>query len=368
MRVLFVAGHTAGACYPLVPLAQAVRLGGHEVFVAGHEDVLPVVAAAGLPGVAISSRTLSDFLVDRRGRTVELPEPGHEHDLAVGRVFGRFAADGLDGLLALVRDWRPDRVVGVATAYAAPLAAHDGGVPYVRFATDLAEPVVHMLAAVAELGPELEKLGLYELPAPWRSVSVAPPSLRAPDAAPALPLRHIPYETQSALPPWAHPGQDRPRVLVHDHGETRPDLLEGLRELEAEIVVTGREEGPVPPGVRAGRVPLGVAVRPGDVVVHRGRPDVVLTCLARAAAQVLLPGDPGLDEHADRLARLGAARQVGASAVPGAPVETEEVVAACREVLADPAYGQAAHRLRAEIHEMPLPADLVPLLTEEVVA
>ncbi|MER7133287.1 nucleotide disphospho-sugar-binding domain-containing protein [Streptosporangium saharense] len=369
MRVLFVAGHTAGASYPLVPLAQAVRLAGHEVFVAGHEDLVPVIASAGLPAVAVSSGRLSDFLVDRRGQTVELPEPGHERDVAVGRVFGRFAADSLDGLLALVRDWRPDRVVGVATAHAAPLAAHDGGVPYVRFATDLAEPVVHTLAAVAELGPELEKLGLYELPAPWRAVSVVPPSLRPPDATPALPLRHIPYETQTALPPWTYAGGDGPRILVGAYGEAPPerldDLLAGLRELDAEIVVTAPQEtldglGQVP-GVRLGHVPLGVAVRPGDVVVHRGHADAVLTCLARAVAQVLLPGEPGQDEHAARLAELGAARLPAAASV-------EEVVGACREVLAEPAYGQAAHRLRAEIHEMPLPADLVPLLTEEVAA
>ncbi|MEU6714064.1 nucleotide disphospho-sugar-binding domain-containing protein [Nonomuraea sp. NPDC046802] len=373
MKVLFVTGPTTESWYQMVPLCQAVRLAGHQVFVAGHEDVLSAVIASGFPAVAVSSATLPDCLVDRRGEKVELPIDGHDRDLAVGRVIGRFAARSLDGLSAFVEQWRPDRVIGDAWAPAGRLAAHRHGVPHVRFGVDIATPVGYELAAVAELGPELEKLGLFELPPSWLSLSSVPSALRPADAPPSLPVRYFPFETQMALEPWMYTRDERPRVVVSMHDQTVPwalfgparlkELMPDLPGLDAEIVVaasraTLEQVGPLPDGVRAGHAPLAVLAADCDLVVHQGYPDSVLTCLDKGVPQVFLPAHPGFVGPGEQLAELGAARVTcAAKAVPAVVADL------CGEALADPGAAKSARRLRAEAHAMPNPSRLVERIT-----
>ncbi len=283
----------------------------------------------------------------------------------------RAAQDCLDGLLAFARAWPADVVVGAAQAHAAPLVAHYLGASYVRFATDLAEPTAEALAAIAELGPELERLGLYDLPRPMFSVSVAPPSLRSADAPPALPLRHIPYAPQQrTLEPWAYTKGSRPRVLVVTKGDdsAAPDdsvprellsaIVSELAALDAEIVVSpsgpGTDTLAVPGHVRCAPVPFDVIAPTCDAVVHFGDAQLVLGCLAHGIPQAVLPATRRLEEHGARIAELGAGtmRRLADTAA-------HSVAADCAELLADSAYRGAAALLRDELRTMPLPSALV---------
>lgn len=373
MNVLFVAGPKAGSVLSMVPLAQAVRRCGHEVFVAGPASAQPVITAAGLAGVPVSSRTLTDCREDRRGETVPLPGEGHERDIAIGRTFGRFAADCLTGLLSFVELWSADVVLGAADAYAAPLVADHLGVPFVRFTTGLAEPSAEALAAIAEMGPELEKLGHYDLPRPALTVTVTPPSLRADDAPPALPLRHIPYATQRAVEPWAYVRGDRPRVLVDATGDDTAGpgggltadvlsaLVTRLAALDVELLVALPEAGAaalsVPDRVRCGPMPFDVLAPTCAAVVHFGAGLSTLGSLAHGIPQVALPATPRLENHGARIAELGAGTMT-----PLAQAGPEGVAAACAELIADASFRSAAERIRDEMHAMPLPSAFVAQL------
>ncbi|HZG05466.1 MAG TPA: glycosyltransferase [Streptomyces sp.] len=384
MRMLFVGGvggaggGGTGTVLTDVPLAQAARTAGHEVVMAVPEAVLPAVLGCGVPAVAVTSRTAGDVRAVRQGGREPAPPRGPERDTAAGRALGRLAAASLDALLDLADRWRPDLVVGAVHAYAGPLAAHRAGVPWVRFATDIAEPLAADLAAAAELAPELERLGLREVPAPAFSVSLMPPGVRPAAAPVALPLRHVPCGAQRPLEPWMYTRGDRPRVLVSAPGGTAADgtdgragrlaaLVEEIAALDVELLVAtpddaGAERLPLPGGARAGRLPLDVTVPTCDLVVHGADGGTTLTCLAHGVPQVLLPRRPEPEEHAGRLGAYGAARPVAPG--DGGP---RDVAGAVREVLADPSYRSAAERLRDEVRRMPLPDELVRELERAVV-
>ncbi|MCE7551211.1 hypothetical protein [Streptomyces thermodiastaticus] len=97
---------------------------------------------------------------------------------------------GMEGLVPLVESWRPDVIVGGSLSYAAPLLAHRYGLPWVRHALNMGEPVIIDLAAAAELVPEMDEMGLSALPAPDMDIELCPPSVRRPDAGPAQFMRY----------------------------------------------------------------------------------------------------------------------------------------------------------------------------------
>nr|QJD07468.1 DUF1205 domain-containing protein [Streptomyces sp.] len=167
MRFLFVSGGSAGAVFPITPLALAARNAGHEVIVGATENVMPLVAATGLPGAPITSRTMFDFMQrDRHGNPLEIPKDPHERNLFNGRGMARLALGSMEGLVPLVERWQPDVLVAGALSYAAPLVAHRFGLPWVRHALNMGEPSIIDLSAAAELAPELEEMGLSAIPEP----------------------------------------------------------------------------------------------------------------------------------------------------------------------------------------------------------
>ncbi|MFC6931069.1 nucleotide disphospho-sugar-binding domain-containing protein [Actinomadura yumaensis] len=88
----------------------------------------------------------------------------------------------------------------------------------------------------------------------------------------------------------------------------------------------------------------------------------LLTALAAGLPQVLVPRLPDHVRHAARIA------ETGAGAVLPAPVEDPAAIRdRLAEVLAEPAYRDAAGRLRGEMLAQPSPAAVVPEI-ERVVA
>lgn len=374
MKILFVGGNGAGTIFPDIPLAQAARNAGHEVIMTGPEVTMSAILGSGIPAVSVTERTIQDCRVNREGVLVPTPARGPERNIAIGRMFGRLAAHSFDALIDLVEQWRPDLVVSNVLAYAGPLVAHHAGVPWVRFATDIAEPLDIDLAAAAELAPEIERLGLHGTPPPAFSVTLMPESVRPPTAPVALPLRHIPCSTQSALEPWMYTKGDRPRVLVSAGSRVTPDddfdLLNGLVEkvapLDIELLIATPDDVAarleLPEGARAGWLPVDVLAPTCDVMVHHAGGNITLTCLANGVPQVFVPYLPGLEEHSARIADQGAARLIDPDDDSAA-----NIAGAVRDLLEDPSYRTAALRLRDEVERMPVPAQVVRDL-ERVVA
>ncbi|MFI9812601.1 glycosyltransferase [Saccharothrix variisporea] len=375
MRILFVVGGSSGVIFSLIPLAQAARNAGHQVFLAGPYDVMHTITAAGLPAVSVSELSMMDTYVDRKGDFQQIPKDLHERYLFNGRCFGRFAAGCFDGLLELADRWRPDLVVGGALAFAAPLVAAHAGVPYVKHAVDMGEPRMIDLSAAAELGPELERLGLYDMPRADLWVDTTPPSLRVADAPPAQLMRYVPYTTSRVLEPWMYTKGDRPRLLVSAGSRVTPDrdfdtlsgLVAKVSQLDVELLIGAPEDvaeklRPLPDNVRAGWLPLDVLAPTCDLVMHHAGGNTVLGNMAHGVPQVLIPYLPYVVDYSTRLAEYGAAKIVD-------PEEdtAENIAQALREVLETPSYRERARELAAEMAALPTPAQVVGAL-EEVAA
>jgi len=370
MKVLFVVGGSSGVIFSLMPLAQAVRNAGHQVFVAGPYDVIPTITSAGLPAVNISDRSMHGMMVDRRGELQSIPADLHERYIFNGRCFGRFAAACLNGLLELADQWQPDLVVGGVLAFAAPLVAHHVGVPYVKHSVDMGEPRTIDLAAAAELGPELERLGLYDMPRHDLFIDTCPPSLRPADATAAQPMRYVPYTTPRPVEPWMYTRSDKPRLLVSAGSRVTPDrdfetltgLVHKIEGLDVELLIGAPDDvaeklQPLPANVRAGWLPLDVLAPTCDLVMSHAGGNTVLGTMAHGVPQVLVPYLPYVVDYTRRLHEYGAARMVDP-----AHDSAENLVEACREVLATHSYTERARAVAAEMTAMPSPAEVVPVL------
>lgn len=375
MRILFVVGGTSGVIFSLVPLAQAARNAGHQVVLAGPFDVMDTITSAGLPAVNISERSMMDMMTDRTGQPQPIPADLHERYLFNGRCFGRYAAYCLDGLLEFAGRWRPDLVVGGVLAFAAPLVAHHAGVPYVKHAVDMGEPRTIDLGAAAELGPELERLGLYEMPRSDLFVDTCPPSLRLADAPPAQPMRYVPYATPKQVEPWMYEKGDRPRVLVSAGSRVRLDrdfdiltgLVEKTAKLDVELLVAAPEAvaeklRPLPGDSRIGWLPLDVLAPTCDLVVHHGGGNTTLGSMVHGVPHVIVPYLPYVVGYTERLSAYGAAKMIDP-----AQDSADVIAAACEEVLSTPAFTERARELATEMAAMPVPAEVVGAL-EQVAA
>lgn len=371
MRVLFVAGPSPATVFGLAALAVAVRQAGHQVIVAGTEELVPHITAIGLPGAAVTRRTWQGLITtDRSGAAVpRMPRGLTPERVHHGGWFGRLAAESLDGLRELAARWRPDLVVGGSMSYAAPLLTAHLKVPYVRQAWDLYDTRGVDPYAAEELRPELDALGLDGLPAPALRVDVCPPGLRPPDADPAQPMRWIPYNRQEPLEPWMYTRGDRPRVCVTSGSrETEANrdflgrLVADLAAFDAEILVAAPEEATARLRASVGRVrigwmPLDVVASTCDLVVHHGGGVTGMTALGAGAAQLLLPRWDIFASTMRRTAEQGAARVLfPEEATPQA------VLSACRVLLEEPGYRKRAGEIAAEIAALPAPAEVVGAL------
>jgi UDP:flavonoid glycosyltransferase YjiC (YdhE family) len=372
MRLLIVAGGSPATVFALAPLGCAMRLAGHEVLVAAPEDMIDYVTASGLPSVAVTKLTMTDFMFfDRSGNQLDIPQDPAERMLFNGRGFGRFASASLPPLYELVKHWRPDLVVGGALCYAAHIVSAHANIPFVRHTWDLGEPVEIDAGAVRELGPELDSIGATDLPTPDLWVDICPPKLRSPTLAPGprCDQRFIPYNRQRSLEQWMWHIPRRRRVAVTAGSrvsdarsiEELVKLVDSIAGLDAEIVVASPE--PIAArlreirNVRAGWLPLDALLPTCSAVVHHGGGQTTLNALASGVPQVFVPTIPKMVEPCSRVAGTGAAVTIAAL-----DQNPKVVASAVENVLEDSSYQVAAQSLRRLICEQPTPLETVTKL------
>ncbi|MEU9985141.1 nucleotide disphospho-sugar-binding domain-containing protein [Streptomyces sp. NPDC050856] len=372
MRFLFVFEGGAGAILPLVPLMQTVRGAGHEVVAAAHAEALPTLLGAGIPAVAAPEKSPTDYRVVRDGKLVPLDGDRDERAVVLGSIGARIALDSHRDLGDLVRQWRPDLVVGGPLAYAAALLSADLRVPYVAVEFGFAEPLNWHLATLEELRAQ----GAGALPEPAATLLLCPESLRPHAADPLMrrlpgePMRYIPYSPAQPVEPWMHTRGTRPRVWISAGSRVSKayalDHLTGLIDaaagLDVELLIAAPDQlasevGELPDHARVGWLPFDVLAPTCDLAVHHGGGSTMLGLAAHAVPQVVIPSVPEFEDYLAPLRRSGAARVL-------APEDNTpaNIVAACREVLADPSYRRAAARLRTEMSAAPPPNALVSRL------
>ncbi len=137
MRLLLTTTGHAGHVLPLVPVARACQLAGHEVRVAGPRSRGAVVREAGLPFWPFADPP-EDEVWSVFAPTSGLPAE-EANAVVIGEVFGRLGAGAaLPGVEAMIESWRPDVVVRESYEFASVVAAERAGIPHVRVATGLA--------------------------------------------------------------------------------------------------------------------------------------------------------------------------------------------------------------------------------------
>ncbi|MBT2368638.1 DUF1205 domain-containing protein [Streptomyces sp. ISL-10] len=371
MKIVFLTGGSPATVFALAPLASATRLAGHEVLVASPSDMTSYVLSTGLPSVAVTDGTMRDFMFqDADGRPVAIPTAPDERLLFNGRGFGRLARACLPGLRSLAADWEPDLMVGGSLCYAAPVAAHELGAPWVRHTWDLGEPLDIDAGAASELAPELADAGLDGMPAADLWVDVCPPSLQISGPGPRQGMRFVPYNQRRPLEPWMRRRGERPRVCVtagsrvsgQDEAAGLVALVRALSSLNVECVIAAPEAvadalGKAVPDARVGWFPLDTLLTTCDLIVHHGGGQTTLTALHAGVPQLLLPTIPKMVPPCRGVEERGAA-----ITLPQDRQTVADIAQAAESLLTTPGPRAAAQKMRAEIAQQPSPAQVVEVL------
>ncbi len=376
MKFLFIAGGGSATVFAVAPLAHAARGAGHQVIVAVPQDSVHVVTNLGLPAVKVCDLAVKDaMLKDRNGTPLERPRTEDKELEFAGRGFARLTAASLPALYDLADGWRPDIVVGGAHTHAAPLIARRLGIPFVRQAWDLHErSEADWQGATDELQPELNELGLDEIPESDLFVDFTPPLLQPEDPEPAELMQFIAGNTQAELEPWMYVKGDLPRILITagSRGMIIPALgLEFFDRLLGEPIFDGTKaevviatDGPIAeqlrekyPHVKAGWIPLDVVGPTADVAVHQGGGVTASTLLAAGTPQVVLPEMLASAIPLRRIDAVGASITLDSHTVPGS-----EVAAAVEKVLSDPSYKLHARDAAAQVRTLKSPSEVIGVM------
>jgi UDP:flavonoid glycosyltransferase YjiC (YdhE family) len=355
-----------GHLVPLLDLAGALQLAGHEVRVATNEEFHAVIVGAGLQPVPAG---MSNVRM-REERSRRWPETdGQPVSVWATRMWAQVMAPStLEDLLVRMEEWPPDVVLHEEGEYAAPVAAASAGIPWVthgwgsplRSARELAE-IEDLAAALWEsCGREVPPAaGLYA----HALVNPCPPMVQAqpPGASVIWPIRPRLLEGRGpALEADAYVGFGTVPSLANARSQltaaVRACTSSGLR-----VVVTApseqlrRELAAIDERLVEARefVALPALLSSCKVVISHAGAGTVLASLAAGVPVVLMPrGTPSQLRMADACHRAGVGRRC----------ESADLDAALDEVLNDPAIASAASAVAHQIAELPSASSVVPLL------
>ncbi|MFZ3560692.1 MULTISPECIES: glycosyltransferase [unclassified Streptomyces] len=350
MKFLFTVGGSQAAVFGVAPLAAAARNAGHEILLAADEPLMAAAQSVGLPAVCI---------------TPERMRYGQDAMTATVR---------LDALLELAGQWTPDVVVGGLSHVPRVLAARLG-VPYVRHIWHIAPMARRDRTAVAELQPELARLGLAELPDPDLFIDLCPPSLRPAGAPRARSMRWTPRVSQRRVEPWMYTKTEgRPRVLItagtrnlvlDTPGSSLRALVGELSGAGAEVLVAALPEAAERFGaelgdeVRIGWIPLDVVAPTCDLAVHHGGATTAMTLINSGVPQLIVPDNGYGKAVAEAVRDFGAAELVDRHRPEEGRDPYKVTVEAARRILDDPRYAERTRLLAEEAAALPRPDEVL---------
>jgi UDP:flavonoid glycosyltransferase YjiC (YdhE family) len=397
MRVLFTTYAARPHFFPMVPLAWACVLAGHDVRMASTPSLADVIERSGLPGVTVGEDIDLDARLARGELAPKPPAPGEPPESVWERVVDNMARLQFDTALAMVdglvdfaRSWRPDVIVQDPVSYAGQVAGEVIGVPTVGHLYGMARvPRLELTDLWSGTEPRpgfrdlFHRFGVEARPQPAAWIDPRPGRLRWPEtdpdraAVPSHSMRYIPYNGPGTLPDHLAEPPDRPRVCV-TWGTTQQkklgagvvqafrDHVRAIAELGVEVLITvGAADRPLlehlgelPDGVgTVGWVPLHMLLSRCAAIVHTGGTGTVMTAAACGVPQLGITSIPEGRFNTDRLAATGAGIHL-----EEAETGPEEIRDAVRELVTEPGRRDAALRLRAEMAAQPSPVDVVPEL------
>lgn len=366
MRVLVSTVPQDGHFNPLVPLARAIRDGGHEVAVATSAAYGPEVESAGLPHVAAGIPWLRPETVGDLFSTMDWPTGGDRQAFAMRELFvARLAPPMHRDLLEVIRHWKPDVLLRDAAEFGALLAANDEHLPCAATYFGNEPGYGAWLTALEALPPVARaswldfvftprSWGALEGPAQPTTTRLAPPLFDRSGLEPPPswldelvdPVVYVTMGTAGFL--WR-------RVLKQ--------IIAVIGDLPIRAVVTvSRDSDPerfaAPPNVRIERyVPQSYLFPRCQAIVCHGGFGTLMGGLAAGIPVVVVPTGADHFVNAERCEALGLGRVVS-----GPDVDSVALRDAIQGVLGDPAYRARAQNLAREIKELPPVAEAVPIL------
>lgn len=356
-----------GHLVPLLDLAGALRLAGHEVRVATNEEFHAVIAGAGLRPV---SAGMSNAQM-REERSRRWPETDAQPvTVWATRMWAQVMAPStLEDLLVRMSDWPPDVVVHEEGEYAAPVAAARAGIPWVTHGWGCPLRSARELAEIEDLASALWESCGRDVPAAaglyaYALVNPCPPMLQdqpPPGASVVWPVRPRLLEGRGpALEADAYIGFGTVPSLANARSQltaaVRACTSRGMR-----IVVTApseqlrRELAELDERlVQAHEFVSLPGVLPScKVVISHAGAGTVLASLAAGVPVVLMPrGTPSQLRMADACHQAGVGRRC----------DPADLDAALDEVINDPAIAAAASAAARQIAELPTASSVVPLI------
>jgi UDP:flavonoid glycosyltransferase YjiC (YdhE family) len=387
VRVLFSSTRGTGHLQPLLPYARALAAKGHEVLVAGPQDLSGPLQTAGLkhaPFAHPGDEGLAPFWARLR-----LVPAEQQTAVVIREIFaGANAQAAFPGVSDTIRAWQPQLIVRDAAEFAALVAAEVAGVPHVRVAVHhpAAEEQICSLAA-EPIDSLRQRAGLpADAGATLRaekSFTSFPESFEGPPEAeaarPVYRVRPVEEEPSATSSAWGPDPEGLPFVYITfgTVATTVPEAqklyqtaIAAVAELPVRVLLTtGRGFdlgllGSVPANVRVEAwVPQAEVLPHTAVMVCHGGSGTVLGGLAAGIPQVIVPLGADQPLNAQSIAAIGAGLALNK---PDAPT----LRAAIERVLSDSAFRDAARVISQEmfaLHSLDEAADaLVALAAADI--
>jgi len=368
MRILFTISPQPGHLRIIRPTIQAAVRAGHDVVVATGPDLLAAVQRDRITTWGVGPavwQTRADFA--RRPRR---SDPVGQWDALNSAFHAQPALARLSDLMPRAAAWSPDLVIHDISDVAGVEAAVRLGIPHVGHGVDQ-----HGESGWLRLPMVTDELaGVWGTGDRWTDVT------RAPFLDPSLwPGRPLPFRSVVSVQPAADAFRTgrlplRAQRLPHErtvlvavepgHIET---VLAGLSGFQLNVLLdTGSVEvaqlGPLPVHVAAAQeLPLGPALLGSIAVISGGRSDVLTAAMTHGLPQLVVPLWTSRRLDAVRVARHGAGIMLHPERLqPG------RVRRALGDLLAAPAYANAARGLSEVIHGMPTADQALDLLLTRV--
>jgi UDP:flavonoid glycosyltransferase YjiC (YdhE family) len=382
MRALFTCTPLYGHFLPLIPIARAMADAGHDVAFGTPGSFREPVETAGFRWVRAGVEDDDPELIAVLAQHREL-QGVEQTRFGLREIMGGIRPRRLvPDLLALAETWRPDLIVRESREFGALIAAELLDVPYAQVQVNAAGAMPHLAAMLYEplrhlrVTFGLPDRSIQDLMDRYLVLTPFPISLNRlgdPIAATAHHIRALPQDgADSALPAWCDEIGSR-RLIYVSMGtvfsgwrgrEIFSKLLAGLRDIDAEIVVTVGHDlnivalGPQPEHIHLETfLPLGTLLPRCSLVLFHGGSGTLSHVVAHGLPAVIIPLGADQPENAVHYAELGASRTLDQDQLT--PEHVREVAL---DVLNTSSYRQSAERLRDEFNALPGPELAVTLL------
>lgn len=281
MRILFVGPPLYGLLYPVLSLAQAFRVNGHEVLIASGGKFAQKAAEAGL----VVFDAAPGFDSEAGYRRQEALRKENNIGTKMGN-FSFFSEEMTDPLVAFAGQWRPDLIVYPPLGVVGPLIAAKYDIPVVMQTVGFGHTPWHIKGVTKSLSNAYRRHGVSAPPRDLAWIDVTPPSMSIlqNDGEPVISMQYVPYNGGAVWEEWWERTPDRKRLLV-SLGTVKP-MVDGLDliswvmdsagEVDAEIILhlpaNARSDlRSLPPNVRlVDWLPMGVFLNGADGFIHHG--------------------------------------------------------------------------------------------------